>query len=120
MDQQDIPSFEGRPVEGVTTTIGGGSADDLDIVVSIDDVIQVLSIYKCTNVHHNVDKDGHLIRVQVLKLQEAATKPFNELDPNDDGVVRLLGKPGRAQVAMNAPAAAFSGAATDVDEDGDE
>lgn len=119
--EQDIPNFEGRPVEGVTTKISGASIEDLDLVVSIDDVVQVLSVFKVTSVHHGIDKDGNLIRQQTLRLQEAAAQPYDPKDPTDDGVIRLLGKPGRNQVAITgAPAAAFSGAATDVADEGEE
>lgn len=90
---EPIPSFEGRPVEGVTVKVSGSAPlEDLnDTVLSIDDRVQLVAVYTVTGVHHQVDKaTGNLIRVQTIKPAEMHLLPFNENDPNDDGVIRAL------------------------------
>jgi hypothetical protein len=94
MDMNEpIPSFEGRPVEGITVKVSGSAPlEDLnDTVLSIDDRVQLVAVYTVTGVHHQVDKaTGNLIRVQTIKPAEMHLLPFNENDPNDDGVIRAL------------------------------
>lgn len=88
-----IPAFEGRPVNGVELKVSGSAPlEDLDgQTLSIDDRVQLLSIYTVTSVHHKVDpKTGDLIRVQTLKPVEMHLFPFDESDPQDDGIIRQM------------------------------
>ena len=88
-----IPAFEGRPVNAVAIQVKGTAPlDDIQgTPLSIDDRVQMLSIYTVTGVHHSVDpKTGDLVRVQTLKPVEMHLMPFDENDPNDDGIIRAL------------------------------
>jgi hypothetical protein len=88
-----IPAFEGRPVAHVITKVGGTMpTDDLkELVLGIDDVVQIRSLFRVANVHHNVDtKTGEITRVQVIKPVEANLLPLDPSDPSDDGVLRSL------------------------------
>lgn len=93
MGNEPIPAFEGRPVEAVTVKVSGSAPlEDLsDIVLSIDDRVQLVAVYTVTGVHHQVDKQtGNLVRVQTIKPAEMHLLPFDEKDPNDDGVIRAM------------------------------
>lgn len=85
-------TFEGRAVGGVTMKVSGKAPlEDLDgEPLSIDDRVQMLAIYTVTGVHHEVDANGELIRVQTLKPVEMHLMPFDEADPADDGIIRAL------------------------------
>ena len=88
-----LPAFEGRPVNGVKIDVKGTAPlDDLDgQYLSIDDRVQLVAIYTVTGVRHAVDpKTGDLIRVQTLKPVEMHLFPFDENDPNDDGIIRAI------------------------------
>lgn len=92
----EIPNFEGHPVAGTTIRLQGAlQSDDLsDVVVSVDDVVQMISQFKVVGVNHKVDpKTGMIVREQVLKPMEAALCPIDPSNPDDDGVIRAL--PGR-------------------------
>lgn len=93
MVPEHIPAFEGRPVDGLTFKIASTASielDGLDSVVSIDDRVQMLSVYVVTDVRHFVNKDGKLMREHIIKPQAMATFPFDENDPSDDGILRAL------------------------------
>lgn len=84
-------------MEAVTVKVAGSAPlDDLgDTVLSVDDRVQLLSIYTVTAVRHEVDSNtGNLTRVQVLKPVEMHLMPFDKTDPNDDGIIRAI-MPGR-------------------------
>lgn len=88
-----IPHFEGRPVEATAIRVSGASPlDDLeDQVLSIDDCVQMISMFKVVGVHHTVDKStGKLIRVQTLRPIEMALHPLDPEDPTDDGIIRAM------------------------------
>jgi len=87
-----IPGFEGRTVEAVRFKVTGAvPLDDLDQSVSIDDRVQLLSVYVVTGVRHIVDeKTGNLIREHTLKAQAMNLLPFDENDPDDDGIIRAI------------------------------
>lgn len=89
----EIPDFEGHPVAGTTIKLSGSlQSDDLsDVVVSVDDVVQMISQFKVIGVHHRVDpKTGMIVREQILKPIEAALCPIDPSNPHDDGVIRAL------------------------------
>jgi hypothetical protein len=93
---EPIPDFEGHPVDGTTLKISGSvDKDDLtDVVVSVDDVVQMLSQYKVVGIYHRVDpRTGRIIREQILKPVEVALMPIDPSDPNDDGIIRALPRP---------------------------
>lgn len=93
MTPEPIPDFEGHPVEGTTIKISGAldHQDLSDVVVSVDDVIQMLSQFKVVGVNHRVDpRTGLIIREQVLKPVEAVLAPIDPNDPDDDGIIRAL------------------------------
>lgn len=88
-----LPAFEGRPVNGVQIKVSGAAPlDDIQgTPLGIDDRVQLLSIYTVVGVHHAVDpKTGDLVRVQTLKPVEMHLMPFDENDPNDDGIIRAI------------------------------
>lgn len=87
-----IPQFEGRPVEGIEIKVGGSAPlEDLNgEPLGIDDRVQMLAIYTVTGVHHKINNRGELVRVQTLNPVEMHLMPFDESDPNDDGIVRAL------------------------------
>lgn len=88
-----IPSFEGHPVDATAVKVKGTAPlDDLiDVVLGVDDVVQMISQYRCVGVWHDVDeKSGLLIRVHALKPVEMALLPIDPTDPNDDGIIRAL------------------------------
>lgn len=90
---QPLPAFEGRPVNGVQIKVSGSAPlDEIQgVALGIDDRVQLLSIYTVTGVHHAVDpKTGDLVRVQTLKPVEMHLFPFDDQDPNDDGIIRAL------------------------------
>ena len=84
--------FEGRPVDGVSMKVSGKAPlEDLDgEPLSIDDRVQMMAIYTVTGVHHEVNGNGELIRVQTLKPVEMHLMPFDDNDPNDDGIIRAI------------------------------
>lgn len=86
------PGFEGRTVDSVRFKVTGAvPLDDLHETVSIDDRIQMLSVYVVTGVRHVVDdKTGNLIRERTLKAQAMSLLPFDENDPDDDGIIRAI------------------------------
>lgn len=97
---ETIPAFEGHPVEGTIVKVTGSAPlDDLDgQVIGVDDVVQMISQFRCVGVHHRVDeKTGNLIRVQVLRPIEMALAPIDPNDPDDTGIVRALPRPGGGQ-----------------------
>ena len=67
-----IPPFEGRAVDVISGHISAGTKMlDPDMpVISIDDRVHVLTTMRCVGVRHEVDKDGNLVRVQVMKPEE--------------------------------------------------
>lgn len=87
-----IPAFEGRPVDATVVKMSGTvPVDELhDVVLSIDDIVQVRATFRVAAVGHDVDKDGNLIRVQVLKPVEAELHPFDSSDPTDEGILRAI------------------------------
>lgn len=85
-----IPQFEGLPVTSVAVKISGLStvtADGLP-VFSVDDRVRLIGEFKCIGVRHTVDKNGDVIREQILTPTVVDTCPWNPDDPADDGVLR--------------------------------
>lgn len=81
--------FEGVPVEGTVMKISGKTPiEDDPVVVSIDDVVLLITECKVTDVRHYVNGDGQLIREQVLRPRRAVRGQWDPTNPNDDGVVR--------------------------------
>lgn len=90
-----IPAFEGRPVDHtMVKMVGSAPLDDLDdVVLSIDDCVQMISMFRVVDVNFKVDeKTGLLIRVQTLKPVETALHPLDPQDPTDDGIIRAIPK----------------------------
>lgn len=88
-----IPAFEGHPVEGTVVKVKGTAPlDDLtDVVLGVDDVVQMVSQYRCVGVYHDVDeKTGALVRVHMIRPIEMALLPVDPHDPEDDGIIRAL------------------------------
>lgn len=95
-ENETIPAFEGHPVEGTVVKMSGAAPlDDLDgQVIGVDDVVQMISQFRCVGIHHKVDEaTGNLVRVQVLRPIEMALAPIDPSDPNDTGIVRALPRP---------------------------
>lgn len=87
-----LPAFEGRVVEQCIMRISGATPlEEVDVVVSVDDVLHLEGEYKVVSIRHYVDpKTGDLVREQVLKPVIATISPWNPDDPNDDGVIRKV------------------------------
>ena len=94
--QTPFPRFEGEVVEGAEVRITGQSkveaADGL--VCTTDDVVRLIGEYKVIGVRHETNKDGQLIRVQILKPLNVDVCPWDPSDPADDGVQRSRQIPG--------------------------
>jgi hypothetical protein len=102
-----IPMFEGRPVDATAIKVTGASPlDDLEEqVLSIDDCVQMISMFKCVGVHHQVDKaTGKLIRIQTLRPIEMALQPLDPEDPTDDGIIRATPPYVQGQIESGADA----------------
>jgi hypothetical protein len=88
-----IPAFEGHPVDATVVRVSGSAPmDDLsEVVLGVDDVVQMITQYRCVGVSHAVDdKTGTLTRVHHIKPIEMALVPIDPNDPNDDGIIRAL------------------------------
>lgn len=90
-----LPRFEGQTVDGSTVKISGLSALDNaeGIVITTDDRVRIVGEFKVTGIRHYVDKDGQLIREQVLKPIQVETCPWDPSDPHDDGIIRSRPQP---------------------------
>ena len=88
-----IPQFEGEPVQAVQAKIAGLSTistPDLP-VFTVDDRVRLIGEFKCIGVRHTRDKNGNLVREQVITALEVDVCPFDPEDPSDDGVIRDRG-----------------------------
>lgn len=85
-----LPRFEGQTVDGSSVRISGLSALDNaeGIVISTDDRVRIVGEFKVVGIRHYVDKDGKLIREQVIKPLRVETCPWDPADPTDDGIIR--------------------------------
>lgn len=85
-----IPAFEGQAVDNSTIKISGLSAiEDVDgVVISTDDRVRLIGEFTVTGIRHYRDKDGQLVREQVLKPVRVEMCPWDPNDPDDDGVIR--------------------------------
>lgn len=83
--------FEGRKVDLVSTQVTGSVHLDLhigeeDVELGIDDLAHLEVTVRCSGVRHEVDKDGNLVRRQLVRVVEAELIPW---DPSsDNGIVR--------------------------------
>lgn len=91
-----FPRFEGQTVHGTEIRISGLSKVDAadNVVVTTDDIVRLIGEFKCVGIRHEVNKDGELIRVQMMKPLNVDTAPWNPADPKDDGVQRARVIPG--------------------------
>ena len=90
---QPIPAFEGHPVDASVVRVSGSAPmDDLtDVILGVDDVVQMITQYRCVGVSHAVDdKTGTLTRVHHIKPIEMTLAPIDPSDPEDDGIIRAL------------------------------
>lgn len=90
-DHTKIPDFEGTPVSSTAIKMSGAlTLDDLEgEVIHMDDVVQLISQYRCVGVHHTVnDKTGEVTRVQVLRPLVSVLHPIDTSDPDDIGILR--------------------------------
>lgn len=97
---QEIPRYEGHPVQGTAIKMSGAiPMDDLEgAIIGIDDIVQLVAQFKCVAVQHNADKDGNLIRVHVLRPMIMVPHSFDEEDPAGDFIMRALPRPVRGEV----------------------
>lgn len=91
------PAFEGQVVEGVELKISGLSSIDADQiegkVISTDDRVRLVGEFKVVSVRHYVNKDGQLIREQMIKPERVDLCPWDPTDPTDDGILRARPRP---------------------------
>lgn len=67
-NDRPYPLFEGREVQALKIKFSGAMNVDFEEVISVDDVIRVVSEYRVVGVRHYVDSStGSLVREQVLK-----------------------------------------------------
>lgn len=93
MNYDAIPPFEGHPVDGTLVQMSGAAPlEDLDgEVIGVDDVVQMISQFRCVGVHHKIDKNtGKMVRVQILRPVLMALVPIDPNDPNDTGIKRAM------------------------------
>lgn len=85
-----IPRCEGKEVTGTSVTLTSMANLDIDnAVVGLDDVVRFVGEGRVVGVSHIVnEKTGQLVRVQRIKVIEVAVAPWDENDPDDDGIVR--------------------------------
>lgn len=113
---EPIPAFEGRPVDAVVVKMSGAAPVEqalADTVLGIDDLVQMVVQCRVVKVGHDVDKDGKLVRTQVVRPVELGLLPFNSSDPDDIGVLRALPMPA---VSTAVEADAEAGSASGVDD----
>ncbi len=93
--QPPYPMFEGHPVKGVSVKITGLSTVNSANMppFGVDDRVRMVGEFKCIGVRHYVDKNGEMIREQVLIPLEMDTCPWDPEDPFDDGVSRAKAQP---------------------------
>jgi hypothetical protein len=91
-----FPKFEGSVVEGTEVRITGQSKIEAatGLVCTTDDVVRIIGEYKCIGVRHETNKDGQLVRVQILRPISVDVCPWDPADPADDGVQRSRAIPG--------------------------
>jgi hypothetical protein len=84
------PMFEGKEVKGVSVKISQLSAlTDTELpVFKVDDRLRLVGAFKCIGVRHFVDKNGDMVREQVVVPIELEPCPWDPTDPLDDGVLR--------------------------------
>lgn len=85
------PKFEGKEVHGTKLVIKGVNALETpgDRELKIDDIVRLAVEARVTGVYHTVvDDDGSLQRVQHVKCIEVDFIPWDQSDPQDDGVMR--------------------------------
>ncbi|GAB3863244.1 hypothetical protein GCM10028801_30410 [Nocardioides maradonensis] len=99
MGQQAIPNYEGHPVNGTAIKMSGSiPMDDLEgAIIGIDDVVQLVAQFRCVAVSHQADKDGNLVRVQVLRPMVMVPHAFDEEQP-DEFIMRALPRPVQGSV----------------------
>lgn len=91
-----FPRFEGSVVEAAEVRISGQSKVEAanGLVCTTDDIVRLIGEYKVIGVRHETNKDGQLVRVQVLKPINVDVCPWDPADPADDGVQRSRAIPG--------------------------
>ncbi len=88
--QPPFPMFEGKDVKGLgikITQLSQMNSPDMP-VFRVDDRLRVVGVFKCIGVRHYTDKNGDLIREQIVVPVELEPCPWDPTDPNDDGVAR--------------------------------
>lgn len=92
-----IPSFEGHPVAQTAVKVTGKLiTEDLQgVVLKHDDIVQVITQYRVVGVHHDINDDGEITRVQLIRPIEMVLAPIDPSDPHDIGIIRAIpsGKP---------------------------
>ncbi len=88
-----IPQFEGEPVQALQVKVSGLStvtSQDMP-AFTVDDRVRLIGEFKCIGVRHVRDKNGNLVREQIVTPMDVDVCPYDPDDPNDDGVVRARG-----------------------------
>lgn len=101
-----IPAFEGHPVDATVIKMSGAAPlEDLEgAVIGMDDMVQLISHYRCVGVQHKVDDNtGKVIRVQVLRPILMSLVPFDPEDPNDRGIMRAMPRQIEGSVTKSEP-----------------
>lgn len=91
MNNRRIPHFEGQVVDRAAVRLTGAipvDAFDDTTVIGVDDIVQVIAQFRCVGVHHDTDTQGNLVRVQRLRPVSMDLMPFDESNPDDDGILR--------------------------------
>lgn len=87
-----LPKFEGKTVDSVSTKFVGSGLNDVladpRMVIKVDDRVRFVCVGRVTGVNHVMNKDGNLVRQQVVAVIEGDLTPFDPSDPHDKGILR--------------------------------
>lgn len=86
-----LPAFEKVAVQRTEIKITGTVAVDTrdEVTVGLDDRLRVCGEFRVTKVNHYVDRQGNVVRQQVLApITDLELVPWDASNPLDNGIVR--------------------------------
>lgn len=83
----EIPAFEGKEVRATKVKLVSSAGMEIDnAVLFMDDIACMKVEMRCIGIAHVVDPQGHLVRIQTLKVLDANFVPF--VEGQDVGIFR--------------------------------